>query len=251
MLRKSQSGLVCWLRWDLALLTGICLDGINISVGFRAETAERVGVVSISAALDLRRFFYAFSLPMLLGGILYMLRFMPAPDTHWAVKLDVGLAWWAMLGLLPQPPSAPLYGPQCTPPPPMGQGRGQPLICRTDARVYGRYRIYKLFLPRLRDFQVFIRLCQLQSAQCITRQSQLRSMGSWTVSQLDNLLTAKVVRQSAAPDTLRLAPSALSIASAMRRARCTRVLGSSARGHTRPAAVRQVCGAVHTGAGAH
>ena len=24
-----------------------------------------------------------------------MLRFMPAPDTNWAVKLDVGLAWCA------------------------------------------------------------------------------------------------------------------------------------------------------------
>ena len=37
------------------------------------------------------------SLPLLVGGILYMLRFMPAPDTHWAVKLDVGLAWYAMV----------------------------------------------------------------------------------------------------------------------------------------------------------
>mmetsp|Transcript_8614 Transcript_8614/g.25881 ORF Transcript_8614/g.25881 Transcript_8614/m.25881 type:complete len:758 (+) Transcript_8614:498-2771(+) len=45
-------------------------------------------------------FFYAFSLPMLVGGILYMLRFMPAPDTHWAVKLDVGLAWFAALSTL-------------------------------------------------------------------------------------------------------------------------------------------------------
>ncbi len=45
----------------------------------------------------MHRFFYAVSLPLLLGGIMYMLRFMPAPDTHWAVKLDVGLAWCAWL----------------------------------------------------------------------------------------------------------------------------------------------------------
>lgn len=45
-------------------------------------------------------FFYAFSMPLLLLGILYMLRFMPAADTHWAVKLDVGLAWFAALSTL-------------------------------------------------------------------------------------------------------------------------------------------------------
>lgn len=50
---------------------------------------------------------------MLVGGILYMLRFMPAPDTHWAVKLDVGLAWCVarpfidMLRICPAPPPSP------------------------------------------------------------------------------------------------------------------------------------------------
>lgn len=76
------------------------------------------------AARGWRRFFYAFSLPMLLGGILYMLRFMPAPDTHWAVKLDVGLAWCAMLGLLPHPPLPPSPDPTAHPRPRPGQGAG-------------------------------------------------------------------------------------------------------------------------------
>lgn len=44
------------------------------------------------------RFFYAVSLPLLLGGIVYMLWFMPAPDTNLAVKVNVGLAWCALGG---------------------------------------------------------------------------------------------------------------------------------------------------------
>ena len=40
-----------------------------------------------------RRFFYAVSLPLLLGGIVYMLWYMPAPDTPTSVKVNVGLAW--------------------------------------------------------------------------------------------------------------------------------------------------------------
>lgn len=43
------------------------------------------------------RFFYAVSLPLLLGGILYMLWFMPAPDTPMSVKVNVGLAWCAAI----------------------------------------------------------------------------------------------------------------------------------------------------------
>lgn len=39
------------------------------------------------------RFFYAVSLPLLLGGIVYMLWYMPAPDTPTSVKVNVGLAW--------------------------------------------------------------------------------------------------------------------------------------------------------------
>ncbi|KAK9804797.1 hypothetical protein WJX72_005995 [[Myrmecia] bisecta] len=45
-------------------------------------------------------FFYAVSLPLLVGAILFMLRLMPSKGTSWLVKLDVGLAWFAALSTL-------------------------------------------------------------------------------------------------------------------------------------------------------
>lgn len=39
------------------------------------------------------RFFYAFSFPLLVAGIGYMLNYMPAANVSWFVKVDVALSW--------------------------------------------------------------------------------------------------------------------------------------------------------------
>jgi len=46
------------------------------------------------------RFFYAASVPLLVAAIIYGLSYMPSRRSSWAVKLDVGLAWFSALSVL-------------------------------------------------------------------------------------------------------------------------------------------------------
>ena len=48
----------------------------------------------------LRRFFYLASIPLLVAAVVYGLRYMPSRRSSWAVKLDVGLAWFSALSVL-------------------------------------------------------------------------------------------------------------------------------------------------------
>ncbi|DBA73319.1 hypothetical protein WJX77_000394 [Trebouxia sp. C0004] len=45
-------------------------------------------------------FFYAASVPLLVAAIIYGLSYMPSRRSSWAVKLDVGLAWFSALSVL-------------------------------------------------------------------------------------------------------------------------------------------------------
>lgn len=46
------------------------------------------------------RFFYLASIPVLVAAVIYGLRYMPSRRSSWAVKLDVGLAWFSALSVL-------------------------------------------------------------------------------------------------------------------------------------------------------
>ena len=48
----------------------------------------------------LHRFFYLASIPLLVAAVVYGLRYMPSRRSSWAVKLDVGLAWFSALSVL-------------------------------------------------------------------------------------------------------------------------------------------------------
>ncbi|KAL3146885.1 hypothetical protein ABBQ38_014857 [Trebouxia sp. C0009 RCD-2024] len=45
-------------------------------------------------------FFYLASIPLLVAAVVYGLRYMPSRRSSWAVKLDVGLAWFSALSVL-------------------------------------------------------------------------------------------------------------------------------------------------------
>ena len=51
-------------------------------------------------SLHVCRFFYAASAPLLVAAIIYGLSYMPSRRSSWAVKLDVGLAWFSALSVL-------------------------------------------------------------------------------------------------------------------------------------------------------
>lgn len=51
-------------------------------------------------ACVLPRFFYLASIPLLVAAVVYGLRYMPSRRSSWAVKLDVGLAWFSALSVL-------------------------------------------------------------------------------------------------------------------------------------------------------
>lgn len=40
------------------------------------------------------------SIPLLVAAVVYGLRYMPSRRSSWAVKLDVGLAWFSALSVL-------------------------------------------------------------------------------------------------------------------------------------------------------
>ena len=54
----------------------------------------------VSLACVLHRFFYLASIPLLVAAVVYGLRYMPSRRSSWAVKLDVGLAWFSALSVL-------------------------------------------------------------------------------------------------------------------------------------------------------